>query len=78
MRKITREPIDMRATSYLAKRQGRVNKGEAVDPAWKSARKTKTMQRVFNTLVSMASKREGRLSFQAIPMGKYAARMLWM
>lgn len=57
MRKITREPIDSRTTSYLAKRQNRVNKGEIVDPAWKSARQTQTMQRVFNTLVSMAGKR---------------------
>src|SRR5712691_1512173 len=57
MRKITREPIDRRTTAYLTKRQDRVNKGEVGDPAWKSARQTQTMQRVFHTLVSMAGKR---------------------
>jgi uncharacterized protein (TIGR02646 family) len=57
MRQITRLPLTKRQLSYLAKRQTRVNDGQAIELAWRGARSTLTMKQVFGTLTSMAGDR---------------------
>lgn len=58
MRRVLRVALDARTTAYLLKRQGRVDAGQAVEQAWKTARATKAMGRVRSTLVSMVGVRE--------------------
>lgn len=56
MRRIRRVPLPVGASSYLAKKQKAVTP-ENARAVWKSARSTKTMAMVFDTLVRMAGSR---------------------
>ncbi len=58
MRRIQRQPLDAAEQRFLTKRQNLVNAGQPVQPAWKSARQTLTMGRVFKVLCAMVGARE--------------------
>jgi len=57
MRRIYRRPLPTRTKTYLKKRQAVVNTGEPVQRTWSTARRTKTLRNVFETLVVMAGAR---------------------
>jgi uncharacterized protein (TIGR02646 family) len=58
MRRVTRAPLDAAAVAYLARRQNRLNAGQPLELAWRTARPTKTMGRVKTALLSMVGIRE--------------------
>jgi hypothetical protein len=57
MRRIYRRPLPTRIKTYLKKRQAVVKTGEPVQRTWSTARRTKTLRNVFETLVVMAGAR---------------------
>jgi len=58
VRKLTREPLSTRLTSYLRRKQEEVEAGKDAKTTWKAARATRTMDGVFKTLCHMAGNRE--------------------
>lgn len=57
MRRIYRHPLPIRLKTYLKKRQAVVNTGAPVQQIWSTARRTKTLRSVFETLVVMAGRK---------------------
>jgi uncharacterized protein (TIGR02646 family) len=57
MRRLVRVALDANAVGFLRRRQQRVDDGDLPESAWKTARQTKTLNRVFDTLVAMARSR---------------------
>ena len=57
MRRIYRETLPKRAASYLNRKQREVDRGAEPRHKWDSARKTKTMRAIADTLARMSGKR---------------------
>ncbi len=57
MRRLNRPTLPQGDASYLARRQTRVDAGQQIDGAWRTARRTRTMGRIYSTLSSMSGVR---------------------
>ena len=58
MRRIIRKELTKDVQKYLARKQEEVAAMDAVESLWKKARKTKSLQAVFNCLIEMSGKRQ--------------------
>lgn len=57
MRRIVRKDLDKKGQTYLARKQREVAAKHDINKAWKNARQTLTMKRVFESLLEISGKR---------------------